>query len=95
MFVSAKKILIDLMLALEILQALPLLPLRHHSAHLLEDLLSFEFSVLSSDFDITSVATLLKNVVDNAPDAEIWSAVYMTSSLGRRLLHMTTSTPKS
>lgn len=65
--------MLDLVLALQILPAARLLPSRTRRVNLLEDLGS---TVYSSNFDITSVVPLLKNVIDNAPDAEIWNAVY-------------------
>ncbi len=51
-------------------------PVRNRRVNLLEDLSIFVSSIYSNNFDIKSVTSLLKKVVANAPDADIWNAVH-------------------
>jgi hypothetical protein len=67
---------LDLVLALQNLPAPRLLRSHHGRGSLFGNLSRFNSVVDSDDFDIKSVAPLLEKIINNAPDAEIWYAVY-------------------
>ncbi|KAI9766363.1 MAG: hypothetical protein M1840_006627 [Geoglossum simile] len=70
-----KNLVIDLILALQNLPAAHLLPSPNGRGVLRDDLLRFFSLVVSNDFNIRSVISLLNKVIDKAPDADIWGAV--------------------
>ncbi|KAI9777873.1 MAG: hypothetical protein M1839_008550 [Geoglossum umbratile] len=70
-----KNLVIDLILALQHLPAARLLPSPNGRGVLRDDLLRFLSPAVSSDFNISSVISLLNKVIDTASDADIWSAV--------------------
>jgi Fungal protein kinase len=75
-YIGLKNLVLDLILALQNLPAARLLPSPNGRGILLSDLLRFASLVVSDDFDIKLVIPLLNKVVDEAPDADIWGAVY-------------------
>ncbi|KAI9767834.1 MAG: hypothetical protein M1839_004335 [Geoglossum umbratile] len=70
-----KNLVIDLILALQNLPAAHLLPSPNGRGVLRDDLLRFFSLVVSNDFNIRSVISLLNKVIDKAPDADIWGVV--------------------
>ncbi|KAI9777129.1 MAG: hypothetical protein M1839_009085 [Geoglossum umbratile] len=76
MYIDLKNLVLDLVLALQNLPAARLLPSPNGRGILLGDLSRFISLVVSNDLDIKSVIPLLNKVVDKAPDADIWDAVY-------------------
>ena len=68
--------MLDLVLALQNLPASRLLHSHHGRGSLFGDLSRFNSVVDLDDFDIKSVGPLLEKIINNAPDAEIWYAVY-------------------
>jgi hypothetical protein len=76
MYIGLKNLVLDLVLALQNLPAARLLPSPNGRGILLGDLSRFISLVVPNNFDIKSVIPLLNKVVDKAPDAEIWDAVY-------------------
>ncbi|KAI9777385.1 MAG: hypothetical protein M1839_008898 [Geoglossum umbratile] len=71
-----KNLVLDLIWALQSLSAARSLPSPNGRGTLRTDLLRFTPVVDSGDFDIGSVIPLLNKVIDKAPDADIWGAVY-------------------
>ena len=76
MYIGLKNLVLDLALALQNLPAARLLPSPNGYRILLGDLSRFISLVVSNDFNIKSVIPLLNKVVNKAPDADIWDAVY-------------------
>jgi hypothetical protein len=76
MYVVAKNLVLDLVLALQSQPAARILPSRNSRGTLLGDLSGYVTLVDSNNFDIKSAIPLVERVVENAPDVEIWSAVF-------------------
>src|SRR3954451_9813357 len=74
--VGLKNLVLDLILALQSLPTARLLPSPNRRGTLFGDLSRFNSVVDSGDFDLRSAIPLLNKVVDKAPDADIWDAVY-------------------
>lgn len=97
-YVGAKNSVLDLILALQSIPAARLLPSPNGRGSLFGDLSRFNSVVDSDDFDFSSVARLLKEVVDNAPDTQIWKTVkelVVESTPPPRLLPNIDQTPYS
>ncbi|KAI9856816.1 MAG: hypothetical protein M1813_008753 [Trichoglossum hirsutum] len=93
-----KNLVVDLILALQNLPAARLLPSRSGRGTILGDLQRFGSLVDSDDFDAKRVIPLLKEVTRNAPDVDIWDAVYSLvteSTPPPRLLPYSNRTPIS
>ena len=75
-YIGFKNLVLDLILALQNLPAARLLPSPNGRGILRGDLLRFISLVVSNDFDTKSVTPLLNKIIDKAPDADIWDAVY-------------------
>ncbi|KAI9765136.1 MAG: hypothetical protein M1839_005614, partial [Geoglossum umbratile] len=75
-YTGLKNLVLDLIWALQSLLVARLLPSPNGRGTLRTDLLRFTPVVDSGDFDIGSVVPLLNKVIDKAPDADIWGAVY-------------------
>ncbi|XMA19892.1 hypothetical protein WAI453_012683 [Rhynchosporium graminicola] len=74
---SASDIVLDLIGALQTLPAARVLRSQtDRKTHLRADLFSLGSRAGSSDFDLKSTIPLVELVVNNAPDAEIWRAVF-------------------
>jgi len=88
---------IDLILALQNLPAAHLPPSPNGRGVLRDDLLRFFSLVVSNDFNIRSVISLLNKVIDKAPDADIWGTVcdLVTQSTSPRPLPYPNQTPIS
>ena len=67
--------IIDLIVALQNLPAARLLPSPNGRGSLVSDLGRYISLVDSDNFDVTSVTSLLKNVVQNVPDPKLWSTI--------------------
>src|SRR4051794_35743613 len=76
MYIGLKNLVLDLILALQSLPTARLLPSPNRRGTLFGDLSRFNSVVDSGDFDLRSTIPLLNKVVDKAPDADIWDAVY-------------------
>ncbi|KAE8441377.1 hypothetical protein EG329_005004 [Mollisiaceae sp. DMI_Dod_QoI] len=72
----AKNLVLDLILALQNEQAARILPSRNGQGTLLGDLSGHISLVDSNNFDIISTIPLVDRVINNAPDVDIWSAVF-------------------
>ncbi len=74
--IVAKNLVLDLILALQNEPAARILPSRNGHGTLLGDLSGHITLVDSNNFDIISAIPLVERVINNAPDVEIWSAVF-------------------
>jgi hypothetical protein len=76
MYVVVKSLVLDLILALQSQPAARVLPSRNSRGTLLGDLSAYVTLVDSNNFDIKSAIPLVELVINNAPDVEIWRAVF-------------------
>jgi ankyrin repeat protein len=80
MYVVVKNLVLDLILALQSQPAARILPSRNGHETLRGDLSGYVTLVDSNNFDIKSAIPLVERVVNNVPDVEIWSAVFMVDA---------------
>jgi len=81
--VGAENLVLDLILALQNLPAARLFPSPNGRGILLSDLLRLTSLVISDDFDVKFVTRLLRDVVNNEADTQIWNIVKNLVTLSR------------
>ena len=73
---GTKNTILDLVLALQNLPAAHLLPSRNGRGLLEGDLATLFSQLDSNQQEISSATLLLKRIIDNTPDVEVWNTVY-------------------